>query len=556
MAGDRQHRRQLEQLTMNNRTHVELSPYLARFRRRLRLRSGLGFLQRSLWVACLAGALILLAGRIWPLEGTHLWALAPLGLWAIASLVVLLLRPYPDLRVALSVDGELDLKERISTSLVFSASQVDLSRRSFNPQLVEQMNADALSAVSKIDAGSTFPARFEWRRLAVGGALLVCMFLLVVLPNPMDQVIAERKAVAQAAREQAQKIADLKKEIENTTGLSPEEKQKLLDRLAELARQLQSNPGDREQALADINRAEQAIRERVDPGAAARKAAMEGIAARLQALAGLQKDERLGDLQKAGEDLQKLADQLGQMTQEQRDQLAKDLGQLAARASQAGDSSTAQALAALAQAALSGDSSAAQQAAQSGQQALSQAATSQSNQQALQRALSGVQSSRQAMSQAGASGQTASQGQGQGQSQGQSQSQGQGQGQGQGRPSGGGGSQANTLPPGQGQSAFTGPTSSKPAGGVGDLNSQVYVPREKLPTNGDPLFIPGQDTGQGSEQTSQSPSPLPGTSNPSLVPYSSVYQSYLDTAGLALDQSAIPADLKDFVRGYFSNLEP
>ena len=562
MAGDWQHRRQLDQLTMNKRTHLELSPYLARFRRRLRLRSGLGFLQRSLWVACLAGVIILLAGRIWPLEGTRLWALAPLGLWAITSLAVLLLQPYPDLRVALSVDGELDLKERISTSLVFSASQVDLSRRSFNPQLVEQMNADALSAVSKIDAGRTFPARFEWRRLAVGAALLVGMFLLAFLPNPMDQVIAERKAVAQAAREQAQKIEELKKEVENTAELSPEEKQKLLDRLAELARQLQSNPGDREQALADINRAEQAIRERVDPGAAARKAAMEGIAARLQALAGLQKDERLGDLQKAAEDLQKLADQLGQMTQEQRDQLAKDLGQLAARASQAGDSSTAQALAALAQAALSGDSSAAQQAAQSGQQALNQAAASQSDQQALQRALSGVQSSRQAMSQAGASGQTASQGQGQGQGQsqgqgqGQGQSQGQGQGQGQGRPSGGGGSQANTLPPAQGRNAFTGPNSSKPAGGVGDLNSQVYVPREKLPTNGDQLFIPGQDTGQGSEQTSQSPSPLPGASNPSLVPYSSVYQSYLDTAGQALDQSAIPADLKDFVRGYFSNLEP
>ena len=132
-------------------------------------------------------------GRIWPLEGTRLWALAPLGLWAIASLAVLLLKPYPDLRVALSVDGELDLKERISTSLVFSTSQVDLSRRSFNPQLVEQMNADALSAVSKIDAGRTFPARFEWRRLAVGATLLVGMFLLVVLPNPMDQVIAEQQ---------------------------------------------------------------------------------------------------------------------------------------------------------------------------------------------------------------------------------------------------------------------------------------------------------------------------------------------------------------------------
>jgi len=561
MAGDRQYRQAVDQLTMNDRAHFELIPYITRFRRRLRLRSGLGFLQRTFWMACLAGALILLAGRIWPLEGTRLWALAPLGLWMMASLAVLLFKPYPDLRVALRVDSELGLKERLSTSLVFNTPQADLQTRAFNPQLVAQMNADALSAVRKIDVRRVFPPRFEWRRLAVGAVLLAGVLLLAFLPNPMDQVIVERKAVAQAAREQAQKIEELKKEVEDAGDLSPEEKEKLLERLAELARQLAANPGDREQALADINRAEQAIRERVDPGAAVKKAALEGIAARLQALAGMQKDERLGDLQKAAEDLQKLADQLGGMSQDERDQLARDLGQLAARASQAGDSATAQALAALAQAALSGDSAAAQQAAQAGQQALNQAGSTQSDQQALQRALSGVQSSRQAMSQAGTSGQTAGQSgqtaQNSGQGQGQGQSQGQGQGQGQGQPSGGGGgTQANSLPPRQGQGSFTGPNASKPAGGEGDLNSQVYVPREKLPTNGEQSFIPGQDTGQGSEQTSQSPAPLPGSSNPSLIPYSSVYQTYLDTAGQALDQSAIPADLKDFVRQYFTNLEP
>ena len=554
-------RYEMDQLTMNSRADVELTPYLARFRQRLRLRNGLGFLQRTFWMACLAGVIILLAGRIWPLEGTRLLALAPMGLWGLASLVVLLFMPYSDLRVALSVDGELGLKERISTSLVFTDPRIDLRERAFNPQLVDQMNADALSTVRQIEVRRTFPARFERRRLAVAAALLVGAFLLGVLPNPMERVIAERNAVAQAAREQAQKIEELKKEVEKSAELSPEEKEKLLERLAELARQLAANPGDREQALADINRAEQAIRERMDPGAAAKKAALEGIAARLQALAGLQKDERLGDLQKAGEDLQKLADQLGQMSQEQRDQLARDLGQLAARASQAGDAATAQALAELAQAARSGDSSAAQQAAQAGQQALNQARSAQSSQQSLQRTLAGVQSSRQAMSQAGQSGQTAAQGQGQGQGQGQSQGQGQNQGQGQGQgqgqqPGGGGGSQANTLPGFQGQGAFNGPNSSKPAGGEGSLNPQVYVPREKLPTSGEQSFIPGQDTGQGDEQTRQSPSDLPGASNPSLVPYRSVYQTYLNTAGQALDQSAIPADLKDFVREYFANLEP
>lgn len=549
---------------MSRPIHEELSPFLARFRVRLRRREGLGFLQRTLWVACLAGALILLAGRLWPLEGTRPWALVPLGAWAVISLGMLLLKPFSELRVALSADRELGLMERLSTCLALSRREKLPGGPAFDAGLVERMHADTLDAVRAIDYRRSFPARLERRPLAAGAVLLSMALLLAFLPNPMDQVIAERRAVAQAAHEQARKIEDLQKAVEKTADLSAEEKEKLLERLAELARQLQSNPGDREQALADINRAEQAIRERVDPGAAGRKAALEAIAARLQALAGLQKDERLGDLQKAGEDLQKLADQLQGMSQEQRDQLAKDLGQLAARASQAGDSATAQALAGLAQAAQAGDSSSAQSAAQAGQQALNQAGSGLSNQQALQRALTGLQSSRQALAQAGASGQSTAQANTPGRTSGQSQSgpgsnsgvPGQGQPGTGNQPGGGGGSRANTLPGFQGQGTFNRPNSSGQSAGEGALDPQVYVPRERQLAGGNELSIPGQDTGQGQEQTRQSQSPLPGANNPSLIPYQSVFQSYRDTAGQALDQSAIPADLKDFVRQYFSELEP
>jgi hypothetical protein len=534
---------------MNAKVYQELTPYLARLRWRLRLRSGLNFLQHTFWIVCLVSALILLAGRFRPLEGIRTMALAPLGLWVTAALAILLLKPFSNMQVARKVDQELGLKERISTCLAFNSPKIDLTRRSFDAQLMEQMNIDALTTVRTVDPRHCFPTRFEWRRVTAGAILLMGAFLLAFLPNPMDLILAEQKAVAQTAREQAQKVEDLKKELEKAAELTPEEKEKLLQRLEELARQLQNNSGNREQALADLNRAEQAIREQLDPGAATRKAALEAIAARLQALAGLQKNERLGDLKSASEDLAKLAAQIGQMTQEQRDQLAQDLGQLAARAAQAGDSTLAQALAGLAQAAQTGDSSAAQQAAQAGQRALQQAQTNQSSQQALQRALAGVQSSRQAM--AGTGGQNLAQGGQSGQNPGQGQQPGSGT-----QPGGGGGTQANTLPGGQRQGNFTGPNSSKPSAGEGTLDSQIYVPREKRPAGGNEVTVPGQDTGQGTEQTRQSQSPLPGTSNPSLIPYRSVYQSYLDTASQALDQNPIPADLKDFVREYFSNLEP
>jgi hypothetical protein len=44
--------------------------------------------------------------------------------------------------------------------------------------------------------------------------------------------------------------------------------------------------------------------------------------------------------------------------------------------------------------------------------------------------------------------------------------------------------------------------------------------------------------------------------NPSQVPYSQVLPQYQRSAGEALDQSAIPPHLKDYVRDYFSQLEP
>ena len=90
-----------------------------------------------------------------------------------------------------------------------------------------------------------------------------------------------------------------------------------------------------------------------------------------------------------------------------------------------------------------------------------------------------------------------------------------------------------------------------------NAGNQVYVPRNKVNgSNGDPLFIPGQDTNQGETQTKEQRDPLGGVNNPALVPYDEVYQSYRDAANQAVDQSYVPAGLKDYIREYFSQLEP
>jgi hypothetical protein len=82
------------------------------------------------------------------------------------------------------------------------------------------------------------------------------------------------------------------------------------------------------------------------------------------------------------------------------------------------------------------------------------------------------------------------------------------------------------------------------------------VPWERRQAGGAELSISGQDTGQGETQVREQENPLPGAAGEALVPYHQVYQDYLDTANQAMERSYIPPGLKDYVREYFSQLEP
>ena len=84
----------------------------------------------------------------------------------------------------------------------------------------------------------------------------------------------------------------------------------------------------------------------------------------------------------------------------------------------------------------------------------------------------------------------------------------------------------------------------------------VYQPYK--PGNGAtrPEEIQGQQGQGGSTQVQQGQTNLPGAAGPAQVPYQENLPAYQRAAGEALDQSAIPPHLKDYVRDYFSNLEP
>ena len=336
----------------------ELGPYLVRFGRRLRLRDGWLLAQRSLWVACLAAALVQLAGRAWPLERLWLWTLAPLAAWSLIVAGISLLRPLPLMRVARRVDAELALKERLTTALILQGwetgrpedgktaktPRVSLPSSlptfqpsnlpAFQPQLVALQQQDALAAAGSIDPRRAFPLRWLRRSLLLAGVLIAAVIVLTVLPNPMDATLAQRAAVARAAEEQAQQIERLREEIENAQELTPETRENLLRQLDELAEQLRANPGDREDALADLSRVEESLRQRLDPNTDARREALESLAAQLQNLAGAEASEE-ADLSGVAEALEALAEMAAEMNEAERASLAQSLAQAAARAAQA-----------------------------------------------------------------------------------------------------------------------------------------------------------------------------------------------------------------------------
>jgi hypothetical protein len=84
----------------------------------------------------------------------------------------------------------------------------------------------------------------------------------------------------------------------------------------------------------------------------------------------------------------------------------------------------------------------------------------------------------------------------------------------------------------------------------------VYRPYNPDTQQGRPDTVQGQQGQGGETQVQQGQSNLPGASNPAQVPYQQQLPQYQRAAGEALDQSAIPPHLKDYVRDYFSNLEP
>lgn len=530
-------------MVANGSAPLALAAHLARWNRRWRAAQGLRWGPRGLAAGLMVVLVLAVAARIWPLVSpAHLLILSAVSglLGLLGSLFFVWLWPRSTLAQARFFDRRLGLKERVSTAVEIHRNLLPLP-----PWLAQQQLEDALRAANRADPVGAIPLRPSLRDWL---PVLLCLALLagaIWLPNPMEEILAERAAVRQAVQEQVEELEALRDEIEADPQLSEESQQELLEILDGAIEKLERGDLTREEALAELSENAERLRE-LDRADASQKAAG------LQSVAELLGDSALtsalaqalasGDFQLAAEFLEDLADDLGELlTREQELDLAEQLAQAAAALAES-NPGLAEQLAQAAEAIQNGDIAAARQALSQASQTMGQtgqqiAASQAARNAAQQLAQSGQQIAR-AGSNSAQSGGLAEQN----------------------------GSSAQAGQDGQGGGAGRGEGNSEGTGGQAGPMETDNAPGDGGLREFEPIFAPQRLGGEGGPEMELPQGGDPGEllrelpANPeigeSTVPYNQVYADYADAANQALQDQHIPLGLRTFVRDYFSSLEP
>jgi len=522
-----------------------LSSCLRRWSLRLRLAHSLVC---GLWgaVAGLGAAFSLAAAaRVWPLLTVRqLAALAGLlTLVGVAiGLAVAWLRPRPLPRLARIFDRRFGLAERLTTAVEIGAGRLPAS-----PSMARAQLADTLNAAASVDLRAVLPLRASRRALLAFGALAAALALSLWLPNPQQDTLARRAAVRAAAERQIAELEATREQVAQAEGLTEADRQALLQALDEATAALEESLDRRqaapEEAVAALSEAEQALADLQDPGAADVQAGLERAAGEMadsELTRGIAEALARSDYRAAARALAAYGGTQGQpLTREQELDLARQLAE-AAEALAESDSGLAQQLAQAVDAIERGDVAEARRAIGEAAQRMDQAGEDVQRQQVVERTLAQIQEGREQIAQAGGAEPDAAQPPGQGQADGQAAQD---------------GGQAGEAPGGQapGDGGVVSPGHHEDAG-TGAPYDEIYVP-DRFDQEG-----PGVDLGrEGPEDdglpVGDAPLPIPqgGQAN---VPYREVYADYAAQAGAALEGSYIPLGLKQYVRDYFSSLEP
>ena len=543
----------------------QLVQVLAQWERRRRLQEALLWVPRGIMVGLLLAVLVAAYARFRPLlTNEEVATLAPglalLGLFAAA--IVLLWQRRSLLEQARFADARFHLQERASTAVEIHQEQLPVT-----PELARQQLADTQAAAGRVDARQALPLALDRQNLLVTLIAALLLGLAIYLPNPQAEILRTQRAVAAEIEEQAEALEALAEEIEEDPALTPEQREELAEPVTSALQELESGDLSREEAVAVLSEAEanlrdleasnstEALRERLETAGAP--------LAQNQAGQSLGQSLQSGNLAQAGAAAAELADDLSTLSAEEMDALGEDMAATAA-ALQDVDGELAGELAQAAQALQNGDAAAAQQALREASGTLQERAQQQAASGRAAAAAGQLGEGRQAVAQAGTEGNGEGSGEGQGQGSGEGQGEGSGSGEGQGEGSG----QGSGSGSGQGQGSGAGSGSSGgegTGGGTGGIGGEtghaenVYVPdfADLSGEAGEDVELPAECIANPALCGSLlNETATEFRDEASTVPYNQVFGDYRDAAYEALSDDYVPLGMKEYVRDYFSSLEP
>jgi hypothetical protein len=533
----------------------------------------LGWATRSKWqsslhglffgLACGLGTALVIAilSRLFPLFSTStLVALAilcaVLGMAAALSLPWLRTWRVSPTAWAQYFDQQFKLKERLSTALELREGTLSTS----NTTLRRQQHNDAIQIARKLDVRTLLPLRISWHYALYAVAIGLALITTIALPNPQQQVLANRTQVQQALSSQLQQLELAKQQIQASQTLTDAQKKQAIQALDDTQQALSAPDTTPEKALAAINDAQARLDELRDQNTQAQTDALQNAG---QSLAPNELTNPLahslenGDLNQSAEQMRNLTQSNGQSLNEtQRQQLADQLDQMA-HTIQNSNSTAAQQLRQAAQQLRDQQDQAAQDTLNQVANELKQTAEKQAANQQLSEAQSSMEDARRALSNASQSAQAGANTPQNGASQ---SSVAQESEQSSDSPTQGGASsgQPNQHPPDKNTDP-TGISASQSSSG-GDSEHHEDTGSDASVLNPQRVNAAGENVTLPNDKGQNVPNPNaqnnPGVSNQATVPYQQVYPQYAKTADDAISSGQVPADLRDYVRDYFSSLDP
>ncbi len=492
----------------------------------------------------------------------------PLGLAALGALILTFWRPSPA-QLALAVDRRLGLQERLVTAV--ELQRVGMGEGGMgkghageslspvphppSPALAGLQLSDAVAHLRRVEPLDAFPIRLSLREVNAALGLAALVVALVVIPNSMEQTVRQRDQVQQTIRQEAERLNKLAEEVARLNLEEPgEDLQQIEQALREGAKALEERSGNSEEALAALAALEQRLQALQGQSGADLDEALSALAGSLAqdpATRPLGTALAKGDYKKAAEELRRLAEQIDNLSANERARLARSMRQAGQRASRA-NPALAQSLAQTGNALEQGGTGESQQAMNNAAGQLERASGQLRAGSQRERAMAQTQQSRGTVSR------SAQQAQGRNQSAGRQQGQ---QGQ-QGQRSGGQGQQGEDGMDGQGQSQGQqgDPQSGdRPGGSAAGTGTNPNPRSEEIY---DPAFASSRQERLNQDQPFEpteslnNPNPEDAFRNDAQVSYSQVHARYQEKAVQSLENTYIPVGMKDLVKEYFSSLTP